>query len=282
MAQTFYFSIVGRYPKLYDGVPTEIHQDAFIGMLEHTFGDDLQDYVFQTERGELGRYHSQCYVHSSKKYRASTLQKRFVPTAPFVSMGVKPASNAGKTTLRTYCFKERSRVLPPRGKRPIYMGRDLACMDNLLPWQKELYAMLQAPPDDRTLMWIYNEAGNVGKSKFMKWMRYRKEAVRVPMGSATQLKEAVIAKGAHRIYMVDLPRVRGKDERITEIFSALEEIKNGWVESAMHGKPKELLFEPPHVVVFSNQYPNLSLASGDRWRVFTLHDKLSQLSQNKE
>jgi hypothetical protein len=82
----------------------------------------------------------------------------------------------------------------------------------------------------------------------------------------------MIAKGAHRCYVVDFPRVLGKEDAVADIFAALEELKNGWVETAFYGKPGELLMEPPHVIVMSNDKPNLKLASKDRWKVFQLEE----------
>ena len=157
-------------------------------------------------------------------------------------------------------------------KRKQYEGKDLLCMKTPLPWQAAVVSMLQADPDDRTLIWIADTVGNHGKSKLMKWLRFQPDmdCARVPMGSATQIKTSVIEKGAHRTFMVDLPRTVGKEERIQEIYSALEEIKNGWVESAMYGKNLELLMEPPHVIIFSNYYPMLTHMSTDRWRVYKL------------
>ena len=71
--------------------------------------------------------------------------------------------------------------------------------------------------------------------------------------------------------MVDLPRVRGTDERQQELFSALEEIKNGWIESPMYGKAAELLMEPPHIWIFSNELPNTSFMSQDRWKIYKVN-----------
>lgn len=90
------------------------------------------------------------------------------------------------------------------------------------------------------------------------------------MGTATQIKSSIITKGPHRAYMLDLPRVRGKDESLQNTFSAIEEIKNGWVETAMYGKWEELMMLPPHVIVFSNDKPRLDLCSADRWEVYQL------------
>jgi len=153
-----------------------------------------------------------------------------------------------------------------------YQGDDLQCMETPFPFQATIIAELSQPPDDRTINWVYNAQGCAGKSKLMKYLRMNKEFdfARVPLGTATQIKTSVISKGPHRIYCVDLPRVRGSDERQQELFSALEEIKNGWVESPMYGKTAELLMMPPHVWIFSNEVPNRQFASRDRWRVHTI------------
>jgi hypothetical protein len=159
-------------------------------------------------------------------------------------------------------------------KRVIYEARDLECMKYPRMFQSEIMRICAGQPNDRDMNWVVNFSGSGGKSKLMKFMRMTLtwDMARVPMGSATQIKTSVIEKGAHKIYMVDLPRVRGSDERQQELFSALEEIKNGWVESPMYGKNAELLMEPPHIWIFSNELPNLSCASMDRWRIWKLDD----------
>jgi len=184
--------------------------------------------------------------------------------------------------LSFYVMKDETRQDGPwmdasyvRPVKHVYEGKDLKCMDTPRPFQQKLMDICLAEPNDRDMIWVCNRSGNAGKSKLMKYMRFHRDRynmARVPMGSANQIKTAVIEKGPHKIYMVDMPRVRGSDERLTEIFSALEEIKNGWVESAMYGKPAELIMEPPHIVIFSNDVPNLSYASLDRWVVYLLYD----------
>ena len=153
-----------------------------------------------------------------------------------------------------------------------YNWEDLECMKTPFPFQQSIIDKVRCEPDDRTINWVYNGPGCAGKSKLMKFMRCESEFdfARVPLGTATQIKTSVIEKGRRRIYMVDLPRVRGGEERQQEIFSALEEIKNGWVESAMYGKVQELLMRPPHIWIFSNELPNRSFASADRWIVWTI------------
>jgi len=159
-------------------------------------------------------------------------------------------------------------------KRITYEGRDLKCMENPRPFQKFIMDKISEEPNDRDMYWWYNRSGCAGKSKLMKYLRFtRDDFARVPMGSAIQIKTSCIEKGPHTTYMVDLPRVRGSDERQQELFSALEEVKNGWIESPMYGKAQELIMEPPHIHIFSNDLPNLAFASMDRWIVYMIWDE---------
>jgi hypothetical protein len=140
------------------------------------------------------------------------------------------------------------------------------------PWQRQILSLVAKEPNDRQIYWIHNARGNVGKSKLMKYLCCKGLAKRVPGGNSQQLRTVMVQKGASRCYVVDLPRARGRDDRLSDLFSALEELKNGWVESSMYGKEATLFMEPPHVIVMSNDPPDLRLASADRWRVYHVDD----------
>lgn len=173
-----------------------------------------------------------------------------------------------------YCTKLASRLEGPwmdcESKREEYKGEDLKCMETPLPWQQKVLDSVATEPDDRTINWIYNAEGNVGKSKLMKYMYWKKLGLRIPMGTSNQLRSSTVEKGPHRCYLVDLPRSRGADDRLQDLFAALEEIKNGWVETAMYGKAKVLMMKPPHLWVMSNFPPVMDLASQDRWKIWTI------------
>ena len=158
------------------------------------------------------------------------------------------------------------------------MGRDLKCMETPLPWQKEAYdTMREENLDDREVVWVYNKGGNVGKSKLQKWLCWKGLAKRVCLGTATQIKTAISQAGAYGAYVCNLPRVSGNQESQRDLFSALEDVKDGWVESNMYGKDNKLFMEPPHLWVFSNDLPNLKLCSVDRWKIYQLDGKTDNL-----
>lgn len=222
-------------------------------------------WVYQHER--VTRDHWQMSVQLASKKRRTWLLRNLAPGLEAKWVTPSPSASTGAFN---YCMKADSRIAGPFSDKPIYQGRDLECMKNPLPWQQEVIDMVNAPPDDRTIVWIYEPVGGVGKSKLLKYLHVNGMACKVPVATAGQLRSAMIAKGAHRCYVVDLPRVLGKDDAVADIFAALEELKNGWVETAFYGKPGELLMDPPHVIVMANVKPNLKLASKDRWKVFQL------------
>jgi len=229
-------------------------------------------FIYQYEKcPTTGAIHLQGYVNLKKrsfgtgKKLASTLSALGMPGVTCAA-----ASNAGKEALQGYCMKEETRVAGPFADHPIYRGQDLNCMQKPRPWQQSVIDVIATPPDDRTIHWICDLGGNVGKTKLLKYLCYKKLAKRVPLGNATQIKTNVFAQGAHRCYCVDLPRTTGNQESMKDLISALEEIKNGWVSSAMYGKYQELMMAPPHVFVISNEMPPLVMMSMDRWKIFSI------------
>ncbi|AXH77059.1 MAG: Rep [Cressdnaviricota sp.] len=242
----------------------------------------VEHWVFQEER--VSRTHYQGKIELKERKAKGTLLADF-ESAGFANrhLTLAPLSNNGRKAdaLDFYCTKIESRIRGPwmdaayvkPVKRHRYEGKDLECMEKPLLWQGQILEFLDTAPDDRTVRWIYNESGNAGKSKLQKYLCWKGMATMVPMGTATQLKTAVIAKGTHKAYVCNIGRVSGNQESQKDLFSALEAIKDGFVESAMYGKVQQLFMEPPHVIVFSNDLPDLRLASIDRWKVYEVKDK---------
>lgn len=163
-----------------------------------------------------------------------------------------------------------------------YTGGDtlfLENKDNWYPWQFKVYEALFdvykntiKASDDRAIYWITDFVGNSGKSKFVKHVCFKhNDTCKLPFGSASQIRSAAIAAGPRKIYFIDIPRTLGNDDSIESIVSAIEDIKNGFVVSAMYGKFMQLIFEPPHVVVFANTHCPRGLMSSDRWRTYIIN-----------
>jgi hypothetical protein len=249
-----------------------------VGSVKHWLQDIAKKWIFQLEVGEEGRPHYQGSVQLKKKQRKSGLLngwKRVMGEAKGNFLTLRPTSTSGSTAAFQYCLKEDTRKEGPWADQPIYLGQDLTMITaSPHPWQAELMAWIKEKPDDRSVVWIYNQAGNVGKSKLCKYLAWKGLAKLITGGSAQQLKSAIFTAGAKRCYTVDIPRTRGKEERMEDILSVLEALKNGFVQDHMYGKDNELFMEPPHVMCFSNAPPPYQKLSVDRWKMFTITEEM--------
>lgn len=261
-----------------DGVQSDLRAHA-----------EVNDFMFQLEKGEVaGRYHFQGRLKLNvRKRKAQFISFLADVFGDFVTEAsqVHVRAERDEYASTAYCCKLATREAGPWGDRnsvkrlrdgefdaaPEYEGRDLlAIAASRRAWQRELEAILRADPDDRTIYWIHDAVGGTGKSKFIKWSHFNKLAYAIPQGKAQNIASTVVAAGPKGAYVVDIPRVTGSEESQRDLFSCLEQIKNGFVLASIYGKRAELLFEPPHVVVFSNHLPNLKLCSMDRWKIFTV------------
>jgi len=265
--QVYNMSVVIRLP----GQPDDL--DALVAHVKELFRlIVVDDYIFQLE--EASRWHFQGTIKLKNKQRVRLIEMALndLCDPPIRNFGVKPCSAGGAMALRNYCMKKDKTYRDgPWTKRPVYDGSDVSWITNQpRPFQQHILDILDEEPHDRHIHCYVNASGNIGKTRFFKCLSFTGRCEKIPMGTATQLKTNVIAKGASRAYVVDLPRSLGKEERLRDIFSAVEEVKAGWVEAAMHGKVHRLYMAPPHMFVMTNKMPNRALMSGDMWRMYTV------------
>ena len=134
---------------------------------------------------------------------------------------------------------------------------------------------MQKEPDWRTVVCIIDPAGNNGKSAICDYLENKGVAKKclVPMhSSCRQLMRAVCRVGAQRCYLMDMPRIWGTPkDRLACLYEGIEKIKNGFAYDERHSY-KELHIMEPHVVVFTNKWPDLHLLSVDRWQLYCVID----------
>lgn len=240
-----------------------------------------QDYIFQFEKAS--KWHAQCFIKLKDKTRPATLQKAMTENVKGFARncGVKPCSHAGTHALKSYCMKKDDTFRDgPYTKRVHYTGKDCAfILTNPFPWQNFVLEIISKKPHDRDVYGLYNKTGNIGKTRLFKILAFKGQAELIPLGTATQMKTCVIAKanesGPCGCYIVDMPRTLGKAEHQQDIYSAIEAVKAGWVESAMYGKVQKLFMDPPHVFVISNHPFKTKYLSRDMWKIYDIEDKNS-------
>ena len=125
-------------------------------------------------------------------------------------------------------------------------------------WQQRLVEDLATEPDTRKVIWYYDSVGNTGKSFFA--THYTEKGSYYVTGG----KAADIFYGYSYEPVVFFDLARMKQEYVQ--YDVMEAFKNGQFYSTKY-ECKNVKFNVPHVVVFSNFYPDTTKLSADRWDI---------------
>lgn len=123
-------------------------------------------------------------------------------------------------------------------------------------WQTQLVTDLEDAVSPRKVIWIYEFAGNVGKSYFARTYR-RKDTYYITGGRHADIYHAYASQ---KLVFFDVPRSAA--DRFP--YEVLEKFKDGIIFQSKY-QSKVLYFEIPHVVVFANFAPDENKLSADRW-----------------
>lgn len=224
-------------------------------------------WVFQLE-DTVDNLHFQGYINVNEKVRAKTLAKSL--NDDFRGIEIRPASGSGKLALQKYCMKVDTRVDGPWADHKIYMGQDLPVV--LYPWQQKLCDYIKGPVNRRELIWVYDPDGNKGKSAFCKYMSFHHGCLKLTYGNSGDLLNLVSKRPGQRAYLFDLTRTKPQLFSTQDLYSTMEDVKNGHFVNTKY-ETEEVLMDVPHVIVFANQYPEFNCVSEDRWTIVTVPDQ---------
>lgn len=247
--------------------------------------EHCSDATFQYEKGLLkGKIHIQGVITYSGP-RISKVGLLNVFRTHFGNIGGLTISQVyDKVAIAAYVTKEEGRV-----KGPFFLDNTDQIgfsMRNqtLKPWQQELFNILTsdelASLKDRKVIWVEDISGNTGKSWFQKWLRLGQTRLIVrslPVSNVDRLMSAVhiISKKLQvDAYCIDLTRTKGEDQSYKDLFSSVEQIKNGCAIDLMYGKYNESYFNPPVVMIFTNEKITefIDYLSKDRWVLMKIKD----------
>lgn len=284
---TKYWSLTWQPNKLQKKIPGELD-------LIELFNRISEEAKFQYERGsEKGKIHIQGVftLAGPRQSRTKTLELFKQRFKNISGLTLTPVYD--KVAINAYCEKQEGRVKGPfyAGKKEFY-NMDVA-NSKLRNWQQQLFDLLRSEElsklKDRKVIWIQDDTGGTGKSWFQKWLRLgQKELVvrSLPVSSVDRLMSAVfIIQREVKVdtYCIDLTRTQGEDQSYKDLFASIEQIKNGWVIDVMYGKFHEAYFNPPAVIIFTNNKIEdfRHYLSEDRWKVYNIdkqEDKLTELT----
>ena len=242
-------------------------------------------YIFQLEEGSVKKkqHYQGCLTLTGPRLsKIKTLELFKLKFKNVAGLTISPIYD--RVAIKAYVTKDEGRISGPYygGKKEMYSKQESNL--KLRPWQQELYEMFIGPEKefykDRKVIWVQNPEGNAGKSRFMKWLRIGQKKLTVralPISSVDRLTSAVCILNQQisvDVYTIDFTRSIGKDQSYKDLFATLEMIKNGHVIDVMYGKYNEAIFEPPIIVIFTNE--NIKdfahYLSYDRWCVKSIYE----------
>lgn len=228
----------------------------------------IQKYVLGREIGKEGTPHIQGYICFVKKCR---------PKEVITTNEIHWAKTRNIRDSIIYCAKDGDYEI---FGLPRIQKLDILPVDKFYPWQSRVLDIINEKICNRTIFWIWESVGNVGKSALVKHICHHKEAV-ICSGKATDMKY-MIAKFIEKkhytpeIVIFDVPR--SNLQYIS--FQGIEEIKNGCFASTKYDC-EMVLMNSPHIFIFANEAPwehmgygngNNPKMSLDRWMVYKIDD----------
>lgn len=276
-----------------------------ISALNIIHNHDLVSYiVYQTEEGESGTPHIQGYVQLSSRKRMPQVKALLSSRAHVEVAKGSPESN------RTYCTKD-PRIgdihehgeMSRAGKRTDIEKFVEAMKENIMDdgdvldkfpnilakyprfinttrrvlreratnhapfspregWQTELALYLTREPDSRKIRWYFDEVGASGKSTFANGF----DGGYIVTGG--KHADILYSYNYERVVFFDWPRCSSGE---AFPYAVLESMKNGYFLSTKY-EPRRVKFNPPHVIVFSNEQPDKSKLSADRWDIHNIRN----------
>ncbi len=219
----------------------------------------LLRYVIQEEVGEGGTAHLQGLMSFESAKKWSTLRghakiywskcRNIFAAKRYCS---KVETSTGRIWVKGYKVKGRGPKDPLDGK-------------TLYEWQKDIIELVQKVPDDRSIHWFWSSAGNIGKTALAKHLILKFDAI--VLGGKYKDAYFAISKRLEKhkdvdIVLFNLPRSVGN----IISYQAIEGIKDGMFFSPKY-ESNQVVYDPPHVIIFANCAPDLSKLSPDRWKV---------------
>ena len=217
-------------------------------------------YIVAKEVGDSGTPHLQGYVEFMKRERP-------LSKIPIKEIHWEKAKGDIKAN-RDYCEKDGDVILSKGMPKPLV----LVTRDLLRPEQLKIADMFiedEHPIFGRNIYWFWEDDGNWGKSFLVTHMIDFMGAMEVS-GASNDILCGVCSwieqnEEAPRIIIFDIPRVNKGHVS----YQAIEKIKDGKFFSGKY-ESGMCRFNKPHIICFSNEEPEFSNLSKDRWKVTEL------------
>lgn len=137
----------------------------------------------------------------------------------------------------------------------------------LFDWQKTVAAELTEPANDRKVVVIVDPEGASGKSFFARWhLSEFENSQMLRVGKRDDLAYAI--DPTKSIFFFDIPK--GQLQYFN--WNIVEQLKDQTVFSTKYEPVVKQLATIPHTVVLTNEYPDESILSADRWCIRNVYE----------
>lgn len=226
-----------------------------IPLIEIVLKQICKRYLFGEEIGKEGTPHLQGFIDLKTKMRMSELVK-------IILYGFSYRECRNETALIEYCKKD--------GKvKSFGFPKPLKIIQKLHGWQEEIVKIISAEPDGRTLHWYVDTIGGKGKSSFCKYLFVKYKCLIIQGGKLADIMNIIFNTNMDDVtsVIIDVPRIN--KNKIS--YASVECILNGMITNTKYETGIKV-FNPPHVIVFSNYHPNTDgdVLSKDRWKITDL------------
>lgn len=215
-----------------------------------------KEFYFQLEEGKDGYRHYQgCFSLNTKEFFNTV--KNYFPN--YIHLEAVTNWHASKL----YVMKNESRLAGPWTHETVFI-KDPLEGKTLYPWQQEITDLLKIEPNDREIIWLWDEKGNIGKTTFVKHMCINHPSkVIMVSGKASDIKYA-LSRDECNPRIVFFHYVRSQEGFVS--YQAIEEIKDGlWFNQKYESKM--VIKNPIHIIVLANFPPDEHALSQDRWNI---------------
>lgn len=143
---------------------------------------------------------------------------------------------------------------------------------NPYPYQKFIMDLTKQKPDARTVYWFFEPKGNVGKTTIARYLS-SKGWLYLSNGKTADI--ALAWQGQNVVFDFS----RSQNDHIN--YEVMEMLKNGIIFSSKYQSASKI-YNPPHLICFSNKYPNMEKLSQDRWQIYKISQTEMELYNDDE
>lgn len=162
------------------------------------------------------------------------------------------------------------------------LPKPIKIISELYPWQQKIVDIVEADVDDRTVHWIYDKEGCKGKTALCKYLTVKHKAICLG-GKPADVRNGIVEyQKTHEgitppLILLNIPRSINSEYLSYE---ALENIKDMYFYSGKY-EGGQVCGNAPHLFIFSNDLPDLSKMTSDRWKIHDIKKEEINLMMSK-